>query len=173
MAGLNKKRVEEIFTKSKPEKWPYPKIFDALKDAGVEYYETDVATHGIVYHRSGDSVPEPPQPGFTPLKPRANFDAAGVNLAIERNKTKPDYVVFLQEIARAGVVRYRVDMSARAGSYLAAPARLTWNQSRSYRFRCRSAACDFPSLNCHFPLEFSGRRKRLRIASGNSSEERP
>lgn len=173
MAGLNKKRVEEIFTKSKPEKWPYPKIFDALREAGVEYYETDVATHGIVYHGSGDSVPEPPPPGFTPLKASANFDAAGVKLAIEGNKTKPDYMVFLQESARAGVVRYRVDMSARAVSYLAAPARLTRSQSLSYSFCCPSAACDFSSLHCHFPLEFSGRRKRLRIASGNSSEEQP
>jgi uncharacterized protein YbcV (DUF1398 family) len=118
MAGLNKKRVEEIFTKSKQEKWPYPKIFDALKEAGVEYYETDVARHGIVYHGSGDTIPEPPPPGFTLLKPSANFDAAGVKLAIERNRTKPDYMVFLEEIARAGVVRYRVDMSARAVSYL-------------------------------------------------------
>jgi uncharacterized protein YbcV (DUF1398 family) len=118
MPGLNKKRVEEIFTKSKPEKWSYPQIFDALKEAGVEYYETEVPTHGIVYHGSGDSISEPPPPGFTTLKVGANFDAEGVKLAIERNRTKPDYVVFLQEIARAGVVRYRVDMSARAVSYL-------------------------------------------------------
>jgi uncharacterized protein YbcV (DUF1398 family) len=118
VSGLNKKRVEEIFTRSKQEKWPYPKIFDALKDAGVECYETDVATHGIVYRGSGDSIPEPPPPGFTPLKPSANFDAVEVKLAIERNKTKPDYLVFLQEIARAGVVRYRVDMGERTVSYL-------------------------------------------------------
>jgi uncharacterized protein YbcV (DUF1398 family) len=95
-----------------------PKIFDALKDAGVEHYETAVATHGIVYHGSEDSISEPLPPGFTPLKVSVNFDAAGVKLAIERNKTKPDYMVFLQDIARAGVVRYRVDMSARAVSYL-------------------------------------------------------
>jgi uncharacterized protein YbcV (DUF1398 family) len=118
MAGMNKKRVEEIFTKSKQEKWPYPKIFDALKDAGVEHYETEVATHGIVYHGWGDSIHEPPPPRFTPLKVSAHFDAAEVKLAIERNKTKPDYLIFLQEIARAGVVRYRVDMSARAVSNL-------------------------------------------------------
>jgi uncharacterized protein YbcV (DUF1398 family) len=120
MAGLNKKRVEEIFTKSKLEKWAYPKIFDALKDAGVEYYEAEVATHSVIYHGSGDSIAEPPPPGFTPLKPSAAFDAVGVKLAIERNKSKPDYMVFLQEIARAGVVRYRVDMGARAVSYLGA-----------------------------------------------------
>jgi uncharacterized protein YbcV (DUF1398 family) len=118
LAGLDKKRVEEIFTKSKQEKWPYPRIFDALKEAGVEYYETDVATHGIVYHGSGDSIPEPPPPEFIPLKSSRNFDAREVKLAIDRNKTKPDYLAFLEEIARAGVVRYRVDMSERTVSCL-------------------------------------------------------
>jgi uncharacterized protein YbcV (DUF1398 family) len=120
MPRLNKKRVEEIFTRSKQEKWAYPKIFDALKDAGVEYYETNVATHDDVYHGWGDSIPEPPPQEFIPLKPGASFDAAGVKLAIERNKTNLDYMVFLKEIARAGVVRYRVDMSARDVTYLGA-----------------------------------------------------
>lgn len=32
---------------------------------------------------------------------------------------------------------------------------------------------EFPSLNGLFPLEFSVRRKTLRIASGDPSEERP
>jgi uncharacterized protein YbcV (DUF1398 family) len=120
MPGLNKKRVEEIFTRSKREKWAYPKIFDALRGAGVEYYEADVATHDIVYHGSEDSIPEPPPQDFAPLKPGANFDAAGVKSAIARNKTKPDYLVFLEEMARAGVLRYRVDMSRRDVTYLGA-----------------------------------------------------
>jgi uncharacterized protein YbcV (DUF1398 family) len=120
VARLNRKRVEEIFTMSKQEKWAYPKIFDALKDAGVEYYETEVATHDIVHHGSGDAIPEPPPPEFTPFEPSASFDARGVQLAIERNKTEPDYMVFLEDIARAGVVRYRVDMSARDVSYFGA-----------------------------------------------------
>jgi len=120
MTGLNRKRVEEIFTSNKPQKWAYAKIFDALKDAGVQYYETEVATHDIVYHGAGDALPEPPPPEFTVLKPSANFDARGVKLAIERNKTKPDFVAFLKEIARAGVLRYGVDMSAREVSYFGA-----------------------------------------------------
>jgi hypothetical protein len=62
MARLNRKRAREIFTMSKQQKWGYPKIFDALKAAGVEYYETDVARHGIVYHESGEAIPEPPPP---------------------------------------------------------------------------------------------------------------
>jgi uncharacterized protein YbcV (DUF1398 family) len=120
MARLNRNRVREIFTMSKQEKWAYPKIFEALKDAGVEDYETDVATHDVVYHGSGDAIPEPPPPEFTPLNPSASFDARRVKLAIERNKAKPDYMVFLEDMARAGVVRYRVDMSARDVRYFGA-----------------------------------------------------
>jgi uncharacterized protein YbcV (DUF1398 family) len=119
MSGFNKKRVEEIFTRSKQEQWPYPQIFNALKVADVEYYETEVATHDIVYHGSGDSLTEPPPPGFTPLKPSEHFDAAAVKLAIQRNQSQQtDYLAFLLEIARAGVVRYRVDMGKRTVSYL-------------------------------------------------------
>jgi uncharacterized protein YbcV (DUF1398 family) len=77
MARPNRKRVREIFTMSKQRKRAYPKILDALKDAGVEYYETDVATDDIVYHGSGDVIAEPPPPGFTPLRPSARFDARG------------------------------------------------------------------------------------------------
>jgi uncharacterized protein YbcV (DUF1398 family) len=118
MPGFDKKRVEDIFTKSKQEKWPYPKIFNELKEAGVEYYETDVAIHGIVYHEPGDSISEPPPPGFTSLKPSTEFDAVAVKAAIEKNKIKPDYILFLHEIASAGVVRYRVDMGERTVSYV-------------------------------------------------------
>jgi uncharacterized protein YbcV (DUF1398 family) len=119
MPEFKKTLVEEVATKSKQEKWPYPKIFNALKDAGVEYYETDVATHHLVYHGSGDSFTEAPPPNFTPISPAATFDAAAVRQAIQRNQSKQtDYSQFLQEIAAAGVVKYRVDMSARTVSYL-------------------------------------------------------
>jgi uncharacterized protein YbcV (DUF1398 family) len=123
MPRLNRKRVEEIFTTSKPEKCAYPKIFDALRDAGVEYYETDVAAHDIVDHGSGDAIPDPPPQECTALKPGASFDVLGAKLAVERNKSKPDYRVFLKEIARSGVVRYRVDRSRREVPYLGAAGR--------------------------------------------------
>ena len=100
MARLNRKRVEEIFTMSKQEKWAYPRIFDALKDAGVEYCETDVATHGIVYHGAGDAIPEPPTTEFTLLKPSASGLPRG------------------HGSRRSG--RYRVDMSARDVGYFGA-----------------------------------------------------
>jgi uncharacterized protein YbcV (DUF1398 family) len=125
MARLNRKRVEEIFTMSKQEKWAYPRIFDALKNAGVEYCETDLATHDIVYHGAGDAIPEPPPPEFTPLKPSASFAARGVKLAMERNKTKPDYMAFLEDMARAGVVDIAWICPHETWATLALPARPT------------------------------------------------
>ncbi|MCA9810120.1 MAG: DUF1398 family protein [Candidatus Dadabacteria bacterium] len=112
-------RIEEIAEKSKVEKWPYPKIFNALKAAGVEYYETSVSTHEIVYHGSGESWTEPAPKGFGTLQVSPEFDGAGVKEAILRNQRKEtDYTGFLQGIAAAGCTHYRVDMNAREIAYM-------------------------------------------------------
>lgn len=112
-------RIEEIAEKSKIEKWPYPKIFNALKAAGVEYYETSVSTHEIVYHGSGKSWTEPAPDGFGTLQVSPEFDGAGVKEAILRNQRKEtDYTGFLQGIAAAGCTHYRVDMNTREIAYM-------------------------------------------------------
>lgn len=112
-------RIEEIAEKSKVEKWPYPKIFNALKAAGVEYYETSVLTHEIVYHGSGESWTEPAPDGFGTLQVSPEFDGAGVKEAILRNQRKEtDYTGFLQGIAAAGCTHYRVDMNTREIAYM-------------------------------------------------------
>lgn len=111
-------RIEEIAEKSKVEKWPYPKIFNALKAAGVEYYETSVSTHEIVYHGSGESWTEPAPDGFGTLQVSPEFDVAGVREAILRNQRKEtDYTGFLQGIAAAGCTHYRVNMNTREIAY--------------------------------------------------------
>ncbi len=111
-------RIEEIAEKSKVEKWPYPKIFNALKAAGVEYYETSVSTHEIVYHGSGESWTEPAPDGFGTLQVSPEFDVAGVREAILRNQKKEtDYTGFLQGIAAAGCTHYRVNMNTREIAY--------------------------------------------------------
>jgi uncharacterized protein YbcV (DUF1398 family) len=116
---FDRNTIEEIAEKSKAEKWPYPKIFNSLKDAGVEYYETSVSTHEIVYHGSGESWAEPAPEGFVTLEISSTFDAAGVRDAILRNQRKEtDYTEFLQGIAAAGVTHYRVDMNTREIAYM-------------------------------------------------------
>lgn len=119
MDNVDKKRIADIITRGKTEQWPYPKIFEALKEAGVRSYEADVASHSIIYYGHVDSFTEPPPPDFLRLKPTQTFDKAGVKLAIQRNQNnQTDYSGFLQEIANAGVQRYQVDMNERTVTYL-------------------------------------------------------
>lgn len=112
-------RIEEIAEKSKAEKWPYPKIFNSLRDAGVEYYETSVSTHELVYHGSGESWTEPAPEGFVTLEIGPAFDGAGVREAILKNQRKEtSYTEFLQGIGAAGCTHYRVDMNTREIAYM-------------------------------------------------------
>ena len=116
---FDKKRVGEIAVKGKVEKWEYPRIFNALKDAGVEYYETSVSTHHIVYHGNGDSVEERPPADFKKLLISDKFNATGVKDAVKRTQNKEtDYGQFLQEIASSGVIKYKVDMDERTVTYI-------------------------------------------------------
>jgi uncharacterized protein YbcV (DUF1398 family) len=119
MPEFDKTRIEEIVSRSKIEQWPYPKIFEALKEAGVLSYEADVASHSIVYYGHVDSYTEPVPADFLRLKPALTFDKAALHLAIRRNQTKQtDFAGFLHEIAQAGVQRYQVDMNTRTVAYL-------------------------------------------------------
>jgi|SRR5262245_26118506 len=115
---LDRKKMEEIPVKAKRDQWPYPKIFEALKEAGVESYETKVSTHEITYYGGSDTWTEPVPPGFQPLAVSPTFDQDGVQAALRRTQKKEtDYPQFLKEIAAAGVASYRVDMAARTVTY--------------------------------------------------------
>jgi uncharacterized protein YbcV (DUF1398 family) len=116
---FDKKRVEEIFTSSKQEQWTYPKIFNALKDAGVESYDADVASHEIIYRGHGETCVEASPHAANHLAISALFDQDGVQRAIRRNQNKQsNFAQFLSDIAQAGVQRYRVDMNARTVTYI-------------------------------------------------------
>ena len=118
MPGLDKKRVAEIYTAGKREQWPYPKIFEALEAAGVEGYIVDVASHTVIYYGDNTSCIENSPAGFSGITPNKHFAAAAVQSAIERNLGKAfNDSMFLQEMARAGVISYRVEMKARTVTY--------------------------------------------------------
>ncbi|MBS0604486.1 MAG: DUF1398 family protein [Verrucomicrobia bacterium] len=113
------KKVLEIATTSKAEKWPYPKTFHALLEAGVESYEVDVATHRIVYFGDDKRLVEEPPAGFQNLPIADKWNPQGVKDAIEFNRNvTPDYQVFLKGISSSGVIAYRVDMHKKHISYL-------------------------------------------------------
>lgn len=117
---MNTQRVEEITRVSKAQRWPYPRIFAALRDAGVAGYSVEVATRDTVYRGvDGSTWSEPCPPGWSRLETGAvPFDAAAVAHALRRHAAEHTaYEDFLVDIAAAGVTEYNVDMRTRTCTY--------------------------------------------------------
>ena len=115
---LDEAAVKSVLRRSAEGKWAYPNIFNALKNAGVERYETNVLTHEIKYVGDGSSFVETAPPGFKPLQGGAEFNVSALKLAIARSQAREiTYAEFLAEIAAAGVPFYRVDMGPRTVTY--------------------------------------------------------
>ena len=87
----------------------------------MESYEVDVATHGIVYRAKGGLVVEgsatqTPTPHSQSVSQKFNVDK--LRYSIRNNQAqKTTYPEFLEGIASAGVLTYRVDMSKNAVIY--------------------------------------------------------
>ncbi len=114
---LTETMLQRIRHQAASEKWSYPQLFEAFKEAGVEFYEVEVATNAIVYEGQGTSIRIDPS-GIRRLRIATNFDPQGVARAIEENQErKTDYFQFLTAIAASGVERYRVDMATRRIEY--------------------------------------------------------
>src|SRR4051794_26219921 len=101
---FDQKRIAEISQKSKSERWDYPRTFNALKEAGVQYYETQVSDHQITYYGSGPNLIEPAPADFQTLQVSQKFDAEAVGGVIRKHQTeRTSYGDFLKGIALAGV----------------------------------------------------------------------
>lgn len=113
------KNVEAIIKISKAERWPYPRIFETLKENGIKFY---IVKLGQEYYASyvgefGEYL-EPAPLEYTPLSPSGTFNADGVIAAINRSIAKEiTYVEFLESIASSGVTHYKVDMEKRRITY--------------------------------------------------------
>ncbi|MEQ1665169.1 MAG: DUF1398 family protein [Bdellovibrionales bacterium] len=115
---MNVLKVAEISRISKSEKWPYPKTFNALKDAGVESYKTQVSNHELTYSGGGNSWIEKTESDQAILSVACTFSGTEVKKVIQKHAAeKTSYISFLQGIAAAGVVCYIVDMAKRKISY--------------------------------------------------------
>lgn len=115
---MKEESIQEVYKRAAEEKWSYPELFNALRDAGVERYEVNVLTYQITYVGGGTSLPHPTPAGFKTLAVGPSFDLAGIKKAIERSQKKEiTYPEFLAEIAAAGVPYYRVDMKPRTVTY--------------------------------------------------------
>jgi uncharacterized protein YbcV (DUF1398 family) len=115
---FDKKKIEEILIISKSEQWDYPKKFNALKNAGVAYYDVTIADRGITYYGNGQSFTEPVFAGFQNLEIAEKFDVEAFKKALHKHQVeKTPYEDFLKDTAKAGIHYYRVDMSKRTISY--------------------------------------------------------
>lgn len=112
-------KIQRILEASAHQKWPFPKTFEALKDAGVEYYCVTLSPYERVDFGGEFSwttiVPSVEIPS---LKINSLFSAEKLKEALQHHqKEKTSYLAFLQAAAEAGVHHYRVDMAARTVTY--------------------------------------------------------
>ncbi len=115
---MDTRKIQKISKISKEEQWTYSKTFNALKDAGVESYEVEIAQHKTTYLGGGKTFVEEVQ-GHKELKVAKTFNSSGVESVLRIHQAgKTDYPQFLNGIANNGVYKYIVDMSKRTVSYM-------------------------------------------------------
>lgn len=107
-------KINTIIATSKKEKWPYAKVFEAFKDAGIESYEVVLDDYEATYVGKQNSWKKPISVDLPPLKINEAFSADKVKeLWHQHQKGDANYADFLQGAAKAGVKGYRVDIDAR------------------------------------------------------------
>lgn len=113
------KNIEAIQHEATINKWPYPKTFDALKEAGVwSYYVEFEDRYHVVFEGESDDVVQTGLEGFQPLKAATMFSEQGVKQAIQDHMAgKTNYLELLSDLSQAGVSHYTVDMDARTIFY--------------------------------------------------------
>jgi uncharacterized protein YbcV (DUF1398 family) len=110
--------IKQLDEQAQAEKWTYPQLFDALKEAGVTSYETNVPEFEIVYQTADDEIHTPIPKDWESLTVAPELDEAAVKAAIaQAGRGDISYPEFLAEIATSGVAHYRVDMDARTVTY--------------------------------------------------------
>jgi len=110
--------LDTLLIQAKKEQWPYPKIFEALKNAGVVSYEVKIADCDATYHGNFGIWKEPMSEGFRALTISPKFNKQAFIDALRRHmKKETSYVEWLGQSAAAGVARYVVNMADRTVTY--------------------------------------------------------
>jgi len=114
--------IQALLRRSGTEQWPYPKLFEALKHGGVEYYVADVDRQRVVYYGGKNLHEQRLASGgeMLTIAPELNRDALLQAIA-RTQRQESTYLEFLNEIAAAGIGRYRVDMHDRTVTYSHTP----------------------------------------------------
>ncbi len=115
---FNSQKIVEISKVSKAEKWPFPKTFNALAEAGVEFYDVDLRKGSITYHGNGFQMTENDVPDLKNPPPCGEYNLEGLKEAIHIHQVKrTPYSEVMKEVVKAGISHYRVDILARTCTY--------------------------------------------------------
>ena len=110
--------IESTLKGAKKAEWSYPRLFEALKQAGVSSYEVFLESYDAIYQGNFESWKEPAPEGFKPLIIAKVFNKEAVLKALkERQNNLTSFVTFLEDMAKAGVKHYQVDMAQAKVTY--------------------------------------------------------
>jgi uncharacterized protein YbcV (DUF1398 family) len=114
----NGSKIFAIAKESKEQKWPFPKTFEELKNAGVLSYQVEIENCDRIYTTSAGKVFEAKPEGFQTLKIADSFSKQDIIDSLQRvREKKTDYFGFLKDIAASGVHHYIVNMNDRSVIY--------------------------------------------------------
>ncbi|OCT11273.1 hypothetical protein A8709_06245 [Paenibacillus pectinilyticus] len=115
---MNVQEVKRISEVSKLERWPYPRTFQALIDAGVTSYRTEVADNFTVYMGEGDRYEDMNSAMAEKSEIADEFHGDEVKSGlVHHQQHRTPYADFLKDMAKAGVHYYIVDMPGRMITY--------------------------------------------------------
>lgn len=115
---LDHKKVAEIIEESRAYKWPFPKTFQALKEAGVTSYEVFLSPNKSIYYGENGSYEDTVQQYSLENSVADNFDENLFKSGLLKHQSeKTPYSAFLNDAARAGVNFYKVDMLQKTVTY--------------------------------------------------------
>ncbi|REE78695.1 uncharacterized protein YbcV (DUF1398 family) [Paenibacillus taihuensis] len=118
---MNIEEVKRISKVSKQEKWPYPRTFQELQDAGVASYRTCIADNQTVFMgEAGSSSYEEPndKSAASSLEVAEQFQSDAVRRGLAHHKQhRTPFTDFIKDMADAGVHYYEVNMKERTINY--------------------------------------------------------
>jgi DNA-binding MarR family transcriptional regulator/uncharacterized protein YbcV (DUF1398 family) len=112
-------KINAILNQAKQERWPYPRTFQTLKDAGVEHYRVSwLEGWQASYEGNFGSATEEAPKEFQQPSISSSFVAKEVKEALIRHmEKKTSYWEWLVETAAAGASHYVVNMEQHTVTY--------------------------------------------------------
>jgi DNA-binding MarR family transcriptional regulator len=111
--------ILNILNEAWDNKWPYPKTFQVLKEAGLRKYSVRFTdTYQSQFIGEFGEFKKDALEGYAPVKAASKFDAVGIkNAIINHVKESTHYHDFLRDVAAHGCTHYKVDMNDRSVKY--------------------------------------------------------